>query len=566
MGAGGHSIQHEKEVVLLIHGTNASDPADCGTHWWQRESEFWGKLSKNLGDNFECQPAGSIFHWTGLNSETHRRGAAAELAQWIVRLEDAKIPYHLIGHSHGGSVIWHALQSAAVIRKELRYLKSWATIGTPFLHYGPRPLSLYWVAPFVLALTAVVLSIPDVRSYVEVINEVAHDPSARLLPLLIWPVLWILPTVFLAAIFVRIGVLLTASSHTAVERRAAEVTYNALWSRYVAVWCEVDEAIGGLASTLGFKGAIVPRIKTLNSSVAWTLLSALTFPLRLLYNGAFAPASDEFIWDRVKRRLQGNDRFGYDMVKVTRGPIPSFPSWPQLPLAVREQLVKVANTQAASTLAAVRNVLGLAASSNSELPTTVTAIGTTVQNRELVHTLYYTNEDICKLLALHVTANRTAPLSYQGSSVPPTIEAWLESGRAETNPAGVPAVRPVGNLTELRRRTAMLPILQSTATVAALGLAWMTSSTIHIALIYPSTEHYQIENILNQDILARVTSGPDITEGVLRSWTTSVTRAGFEDRALSAAAQLERNDRRLVVMATVVHELLHEGRSDRAVQ
>jgi len=261
-------------------------------------------------------------------------------------------------------------------------------IGTPFLHYTPRPISWWWFGPAFGASISLVIALPQARLYLKVIEEAVRDPSGALLPLLLLPVLWILPVAFLAALIVRIGILLRSSAQAAAERHAAVATYYALWRRYLAVWCEVDEAIGGLASTLGFKGAVVPRMRTVTSSVVGYLISLFTFPVRAMYNGVFAPASDEFIWDRLTRRLQGNDRFGYDLVRVTRGPMPSSASWPELPRVVRQALVTTANSHAASTLAAVRNVLGLAASSNSELPSLVTAIGAQIQNRELVHTLY----------------------------------------------------------------------------------------------------------------------------------------------------------------------------------
>lgn len=226
MGTGEQSLPHQREVVLLIHGTNAADRADIGDHWWQRESEFWRRLSQNLGDNFECQPTGHLFHWSGMNSEKYRRAAATELAERIVRLEDAKAPYHLIGHSHGGSVIWQALQSAIAARPELPHLKSWSTIGTPFLHYAPTALSWWWSAPFVCAVISLIIAVPHARSYLEVIGEAVHDPSGALLPLMLLPLFWILPVIFLAVLFIRMGILLHASARTAVERRMGETAYN----------------------------------------------------------------------------------------------------------------------------------------------------------------------------------------------------------------------------------------------------------------------------------------------------------------------------------------------------
>lgn len=566
MGTEEQSPPHETEVVLLIHGTNAGDPADAGDRWWQRESEFWHRLSQNLGTGFECQRAGDVFHWSGLNSEKHRRAAATALAQRIVKFEDAKVPYHLIGHSHGGSVIWLALQSAIAVRPGLPCLKSWSSIGTPFLHYAPTAVSWWWTAPAACALTSIAISIPHARSYFDVIGEAARDPSATLSPLLLLPLFWILPVIFWAVLFIRIVILLHTSTRVAVERRMAETAYSALWNRYVAVWCEVDEAIGGLASTLGFKGTVVPRMRTVSSSVLGYLRSLVTFPIRAVYNAVFAPASDEFIWDRITRRLQGNDRFGYDLVRVTRGPMPAFPSWPQLPSAISEQLVKIANDHAASTLETVRNVLGLAASSNSELPSLVTAIGAGIHGQELVHTLYYSNANVCDLLAWHVAGGRNAQPGHLSRSAPSMIASWLEHGSAGGDPAAVAAESPVAALSGWHQPVRLLRAVQSVTMASALTLALVVSSTVYAAVVYPYTEQYQIEHIANQDIMVRiVVSGTDLTESPLKLWATAVTRAGFEDRALATAARIDSSEKRLLVMATIAHELLQEGRSNKAI-
>ena len=52
---------------------------------------------------------GEVFHWSGENSERSRIKAGRDLLEYLLALESAGRGYHLIGHSHGGSVIWHAL-------------------------------------------------------------------------------------------------------------------------------------------------------------------------------------------------------------------------------------------------------------------------------------------------------------------------------------------------------------------------------------------------------------------------------------------------------------------------
>jgi hypothetical protein len=125
--------------LITVHGTNAGDPNDEGAHWWQRNSAFQKRLAEWLNlDGVEVEP----FHWDeGPNSELKRRKAGERLLKQLKQHEKADEDYYLIGHSHGGSVIHHALLAASADGLELKHLRNWLTIGTPFLWTRP-----YWFA------------------------------------------------------------------------------------------------------------------------------------------------------------------------------------------------------------------------------------------------------------------------------------------------------------------------------------------------------------------------------------------------------------------------------------
>lgn len=90
---------------------------------------------------------------SGENSERARTLAAHELFDYLLELEQRKVHYHLVGHGHGGSVIWYALRLAEQRRVRLTRLRSWATVGTAFLHYRThRVRSLATVLNLMLAL------------------------------------------------------------------------------------------------------------------------------------------------------------------------------------------------------------------------------------------------------------------------------------------------------------------------------------------------------------------------------------------------------------------------------
>ncbi|WP_306253986.1 hypothetical protein [Parvularcula sp. IMCC14364] len=120
-------------TIITVHGTNAGDESDAGEQWWQQGSAF----QENLSEYVEA-PDGRLtfkpFHWgIGPNSELKRRDAGNDLRREMLALEKEGEPYSVIGHSHGGSVLTHALFSAYAKKLSLPNMKSWVTVGTPFI-------------------------------------------------------------------------------------------------------------------------------------------------------------------------------------------------------------------------------------------------------------------------------------------------------------------------------------------------------------------------------------------------------------------------------------------------
>jgi hypothetical protein len=99
------------------------------------DSSFARELESALGS--KCGFA-EPFCWTGNNYESDRRKAARQLFDRLSKEDEAGHRYHLIGRSHGGSIIWHTLvASVGIWKKPLTGLVSWTTVGTPFLTFTP---------------------------------------------------------------------------------------------------------------------------------------------------------------------------------------------------------------------------------------------------------------------------------------------------------------------------------------------------------------------------------------------------------------------------------------------
>jgi hypothetical protein len=117
-------VKQLADVVLLIHGTgDARDKIEL--RWWQKGSAFLLALAAALPSGIESGPEiGHVVRWAGRNSERGRRDAGKPLLEDLIALHDVGRNCHLIGHSHGGSVIFHALVEAERCGMTLDYERS----------------------------------------------------------------------------------------------------------------------------------------------------------------------------------------------------------------------------------------------------------------------------------------------------------------------------------------------------------------------------------------------------------------------------------------------------------
>lgn len=196
-----------QSVVLLIHGTFAFDDHDAPAtkaRWWQRNGPFHESLQSQLGPEFSVLPAPetsgpvgaceSVFHWSGRNSERARRNAARLLLEHLRRFERQRIPYHVVAHSHGGSILWAALVAAVHdqrgrFRKQdpLPSLRTWTTVGTPYLHFVPDFLPVALGVVTALPLIAVLVrQFAWLKDSLTQLPEIADAWPAALIGALYW--------------------------------------------------------------------------------------------------------------------------------------------------------------------------------------------------------------------------------------------------------------------------------------------------------------------------------------------------------------------------------------------
>lgn len=468
------------ELVLLVHGTFAGSEHDEGVAWWQKGSPAWNSLRERLPDGVAMPQRGEIFHWSGENSERARIKAGQDLLDKLLELEASGRHYHLIGHSHGGSVIWHALRLATLHRESLPGLRTWTTVGTPFLHYRTHgALSIVNILNLVLGLALLkpaysafcgffhfawaaiqgrdaaisLRSDHDVGMFMALLRspflkllEVAgvpvvktadglklgsFDPASghHLFDYLFcswegWVV--ILVTLFGGYVFLFLASLFLnpalESLRIRAEKRLERTAMETYRGRWLGLWSPEDEAINGLRATLdlsvSFVANIAPRDRILLSDYVALISRPYLWLLAPAFNNLVRPMIDRAVRTMVVKTAQGNNRPAAEVVAVSPYPTADSPpgSHPALPPAVATRLLEGANEHARDIAPGIRQLLAA--------PSFVSGLerfGQSLSGGELIHTSYFGDPAVLDLLALHVAWGR------RDSSVVRDIEVTDES-------------------------------------------------------------------------------------------------------------------------------------------
>ncbi len=116
--------------IVLVHGTFAR-----GAVWTQPSvSSLCASLRRSLGSDTQFDP----FPWSGVNRHNARVEAGRDLADHLDTLlaETPRRPVFVIGHSHGGTVITHALRARPSLARSLSGV---VLLSTPFIQVRRRP-------------------------------------------------------------------------------------------------------------------------------------------------------------------------------------------------------------------------------------------------------------------------------------------------------------------------------------------------------------------------------------------------------------------------------------------
>jgi hypothetical protein len=428
---------HERtaSTVLLIHGTFAADEADEGPAWWQRGSQFHEALRQRLPPHVKLPEHEALFHWSGENSEWARYQAGKRLLERLTQYEAHGRRYHLVGHSHGGTVIWHALRLAVRRKIHLKRLQCWATVGTPFLHFRPVAslLNALLLGGLCWALAVLVLAVAIV--HVEPwIQE--HLPSFHLVAV-IGGGMWIAGgAAFLVYAGLR-GLYSVAEARRATsDRRVARRAMRLYGSRWLGLWSSEDEAIGGLRHSVDFRMQLLTRHKTLATELPFLSerpVARVCFRATAkLANVSFIPTLRDVLFQSIDDEVcavlsglcQGNNRPGTAVEKVTVGPLPAdHQAYPHLPESVDQAIIRIADAVAARTVGKVRRAFGQIAMGGLEW--NLGPLNEALSGKELVHTSYFEAPGVLELIALHIAEHtRHAHSQRLRAAMPDELHEW----------------------------------------------------------------------------------------------------------------------------------------------
>lgn len=482
-GSGGEAAQTDKEpiaapepqAIVLIHGTAAAAESDVGERWWQRGSTFSSRLD-DLAQPFAQCLEKELFHWSGSNSERDRRFYGQRLYQRYIRpFEEQRRPYHLVGHSHGGGVIFGALVEAVRRDHRLEYLHSWSTLGTPFLSYRARPKHWSWVLPIVAVLVSLSWLIPLGTEYFSHRSDLIR--SRNLTAVVLPPLLIGLPIAIALLVLVSWALSLMRRLRSAEYLAHRERVVSQYGGRWMGIAANVDEAINGLGSTLTLRSNVAWRLPELRN-LGWSLRIILApfWLVTRLYNIFIAAAADEFIWSLTTRRLQGSDLQSQVLTAVSRDLQPGSFELTPLPSEVETEIVFNANADSAGTLASIRAVLGLASQSSDSGNTLLAGFRKAMTWNELVHTSYMRYPAVNDLVARHILH-------------------LLKPGHPEDAMPVAPAVA-----TNVPTTSALpkLSIVVNGSLAIVVGLMVLLGAVVTRAFVGPYTDQFQVDAIWAQ--------------------------------------------------------------------
>lgn len=326
-------------ILITVHGTSGgTDPKEnpedakstSAKKWWDGESDFIAELKSRIdldAEGVDVEP----FCWTkgkgsrmffrpwrrkdtienGPNSETKRRQSGHRLFDLLSDYEDAGKKYYLIGHSHGGSVIYSALLHSIRQDKHLNGLIGWCTVGTPFLDYRQNRLQYQRLGNFGLSLYASAISALLLFLLLLIaagIGLAAGDMDGNAIQ-------WV--SLALASLFIFVVAskfvlgFLERKRHSRFSDQHKKEVYAVYKDRWLGLWHRDDEAIAALRNIKSVYEPVVPAnfLSPVVSTLQYTLMFAtgIVAVIGVMFEwGWVVDAWDQYLFEPMREAVDGN--------------------------------------------------------------------------------------------------------------------------------------------------------------------------------------------------------------------------------------------------------------------
>jgi hypothetical protein len=457
------------ELVLIIHGTGSAADSESGIRWWQVGGSLARDLEQHLPAHVRSHRPGEVFRWSGANRESDRRDAGEALATHLRALFHAWQRIHIVAHSHGGSVAWHAIRELHSAG-QLDRIGTVVTLGTPFLRLAPATGLIYASAALLILLLLLMASAPWL------IDAVYAG----------WRIWASLPGFVVAlsmAVVVATAISLILFFAHALnwrrrirrERQTDEAAWGTMKGRLICVWSTHDEAINGLSAAVAAGGGLL-------MSGARNVRPQRAFwrsPLTTVYEDIVGPILDRALWLRTTRRLQGIDLLGARCEAVLPHPVQRA-AGTCLPEELSIGIDDWVEARASTALRKARESLGVFWATGTSLREITSIVSGKLNGNELVHWAYYQAPGLPAMIARLVVRAESLPAADRPAAQSDEISRAREGNR----PWSRASAAGLGTL----------------AVVAA--LIWGLVGSWHRLSVYGLTDRYAVATALTTAPLA----------------------------------------------------------------
>ena len=299
----------------------------------------------------------------------------------------------------------------------LDHLRSWTTVGSPFLTFAPTIAEVWWPIAGAFLLGAAYLGWNSFARMLLQGSSLAREGALAAMA----ETTALFAMIVLVAVFVAFRAFIAAVRFIGEGVNARSEARASSWyeDQWLAIWHIDDEPMAALAATLSRPPSMLPRI--LDKGAASFLLKP--------YNNFFAAAADENAWAILMGKVQGDDILGLTMASASCAPGRSLKPWPPLPRNLLRELSLKANVSAATIISQARRRLRRAAKANLATDAVLELVRTLDWNA-VIHTSYFDNAGVRRLIERHIlVASSCAAVSPDVSNKQRKLDydAWVTS-------------------------------------------------------------------------------------------------------------------------------------------